>query len=89
MMNYADVPRNMDEALCCLCFPIKIGIWIICLINILEEVFAVPEIFELNSPLYTVCLILSMFIGIFNIYYQFKWLRNDNKESREFLLKAF
>ena len=89
MLQLVDAPKKLEDAICCLCFPLKLGLWIICIVNILEEVFAIPEIFELNSPLYTIYLLLSLVIGCLNIWFQLKWFKQDNKESRVALIKAF
>ena len=89
MLSYADVPRSMNEALCCLCFPIKIGLWMICFVNICEEIFSIPEIFEINYFMYTFALLVSLIPGIWSIVYTLRWLTDDSKKTREDLITAF
>ena len=80
----------MDEAFCCLCFPIKIGLYICAFYFIIEELLAVPEFIEFALPLwYNLCLGLSLVPGFMVIYYYVLWMREDNKENREGLIFAF
>ena len=68
----------MEQAYCCLCFPIKTGLYIAIFYFAFEEFVAVPEFIEFRFPFwYSLCLGLSLVPGFMSLYFMVRWVQFD------------
>ena len=90
MLLVQDVPRREEEAVCCQCVPMKVGLTIFIVLYTLEEFFEIPEFIEFKFPVwYQICLGLSLIPGILCVFYGITWMKNDDKDTRQALILAF
>ena len=55
----------------------------------LEEIFSIPEFFELTVPAwYLVLMFISFVPGVASVFHGLLWMRQDNKITREHLIAS-
>ena len=89
MLNLETMPKNLLSATCCFCMPIKVGLFIMAIVFIIEELLSIPEYIEFESTWYKVCLGLSLIPGFLSIFYYTMWMNDDNVENRKKLVLLY